>query len=450
MARDRSLRLLLAAVGLGAAVIAVPGAATAATAAGAGAAAGAGRLDTGNPSVKAHAARLKAAVPHDRCVSKPKAAAPTEICLHRDSSGAAALTPEGQAARRTALRTPATVKAAGGTVAPAVAVAPAQCGFGRFSGANQPDRFTSCTDSYWELYTYIKQTGQVTGWLDFEDLQYIVDNTSLPSWKHGFTLVVYDGQGDLVNGTPVTMTTGCILNPSACENGARQFGADAGGAAWKAVPYTNWSSEWDEYDNGAITTTAKSVDFLDPDLGVQISGQGPYNPWTWSDIHQGLVARCDNIVGPADDGFPGHAGCVNDEVTPTLTYDATRYPLVGPVAQHIYTAQAAARGAGGLITKWGVQPIALYRDSTKSDIDANRRVACGKVSIPDGSSCDEFPMASTYEGAAFQSDYSTAIVPASANNSQGGLTSSFYSGNRVIDTDPFFVRAVLANGTASW
>ena len=52
--------------------------------------------------------------------------------------------------------------------------------------------------------------------------------------------------------------------------------------------------------------------------------------------------------------------------------------------------------------------------------------------------------------AAFNSDYSTAIVPESANSSQGGLTGAFYTGNRVIDSDEFYVRAILANGTASW
>jgi hypothetical protein len=59
-------------------------------------------------------------------------------------------------------------------------------------------------------------------------------------------------------------------------------------------------------------------------------------------------------------------------------------------------------------------------------------------------------MASTYEGAAFNSDYSIAIVPASANSSQGGILSNFYGSNRVIDNDLFMVLSVLPNGTASW
>ena len=121
------------------------------------------------------------------------------------------------------------------------------------------------------------------------------------------------------------------------------------------------------------------------------------------------------------------------------------------MAQHIYDAQN-----GGLVTAWGVDPSLrsngayLARDMNPADNTANNRAACGSVTPPPGSNCDEFPMASTYEGAAFNTDYSTTIVPASANSSQGGILSNFYSSNRVIDNDLFMVLSVLPTGTASW
>lgn len=59
-------------------------------------------------------------------------------------------------------------------------------------------------------------------------------------------------------------------------------------------------------------------------------------------------------------------------------------------------------------------------------------------------------MASTHQGAAFQTAFSTAVVPASANNSQGGILSAFYSANRVIDGGAFNVKAILSTGQASW
>jgi len=128
---------------------------------------------------------------------------------------------------------------------------------------------------------------------------------------------------------------------------------------------------------------------------------------------------------------------------------------VAPVAQHIYTAQSGV-ASGGLSIAWGVPSNfnstrkPLNRDMNQSDINANRNAACAGVPIPTGDSCDEFPLASTYQGAAFQSVYSAVAVPSSANNSQGGLTSAFYTSNRVNDDDPFYVDAVLPNGTYSW
>ncbi|MDT8913730.1 hypothetical protein NYF13_35680 [Amycolatopsis sp. PS_44_ISF1] len=42
------------------------------------------------------------------------------------------------------------------------------------------------------------------------------------------------------------------------------------------------------------------------------------------------------------------------------------------------------------------------------------------------------------------------MVPLSANNSQGGLTSAYDDYYRVLDTDLFFVQAVLADGSTAW
>jgi hypothetical protein len=92
----------------------------------------------------------------------------------------------------------------------------------------------------------------------------------------------------------------------------------------------------------------------------------------------------------------------------------------------------------------------LNRDTSQADITANNRAACAHVVTGPGQSCDEFPLASTFQGAAFQRVFSAVPVPASANFSQGGITGIFYSSNRVIDDDGFYVLAVLPNGTRSW
>lgn len=60
--------------------------------------------------------------------------------------------------------------------------------------------------------------------------------------------------------------------------------------------------------------------------------------------------------------------------------------------------------------------------------------------------------ASTYQGGngAAPNDRSIRIVPLSANNSQGGLTSAYYDYYRILAADPFFVQAILADGSTAW
>jgi hypothetical protein len=63
-----------------------------------------------------------------------------------------------------------------GTVTTNVAVLPSECAFGSFLGANQPDRFTSCSDGLWGLCPFVIQTGDIVGRFDFESIQWITDN----------------------------------------------------------------------------------------------------------------------------------------------------------------------------------------------------------------------------------------------------------------------------------
>ncbi|MGW2770243.1 NucA/NucB deoxyribonuclease domain-containing protein [Streptomyces sp. NPDC001275] len=135
---------------------------------------------------------------------------------------------------------------------------------------------------------------------------------------------------------------------------------------------------------------------------------------------------------------------MNEQFIPTVTYSAITNPPVSDVATHIYNAQAS------LPSHWGVPAYGhwLSRDTDLSDRIANTMAAC--TGVPP--SCDEFPLASTHQGAAFSApgDWSAVTVSATANNSQGGITSAFYTSNRVVEGDKFWVKAVLANGSASW
>jgi hypothetical protein len=150
-----------------------------------------------------------------------------------------------------------------------------------------------------------------------------------------------------------------------------------------------------------------------------------------------------------DDATPGKdIGCVFANVTPVLTYSLSwPYP---ELARHI----ADAQGSG--------LPSLLTRLTDPGLIEANRATACpDSYPRPDGKSCDEYPFASTYQGAAFtgggprtfdwcqvdigqpgstgESGYSVCMIDADQNSGGGSALGSFYGDNRVIDHDAFYV-----------
>jgi len=319
---------------------------------------------------------------------------------------------------------------------------PTQCGFGSLVNF-APDRFTACGDQTWELDDIqIDSDGTTTvvGFMEMEDLQWFSYSATSETWAHDLLMMSYTGDGTLADGFDAEISSACDANPAVCV----AFPPGTPDPQTVAVtPESSYEFSWTEQDQGPGLTTPNGVTELYGYTGVNFEGSTPVGgPWTFSDGSFG--GRCDSVATAAD-------GCIDDEYVPTVIFDSTANPAVAPVAQHIYDAQN-----GGLTTAWGVDPSLhsngayLSRDMNPADNTANNRAACGSVTVPPGSNCDEFPMASTYEGAAFNSDYSVAIVPSSANSSQGGILGNFYSSNRVIDNDLFMVVSVLPNGTASW
>ncbi|WP_229076261.1 hypothetical protein [Actinoplanes sp. DH11] len=98
----------------------------------------------------------------------------------------------------------------------------------------------------------------------------------------------------------------------------------------------------------------------------------------------------------------------------------------------------------------------LYRNETAATINLNRSRACGSAPSIAGKSCDEYPLASTYQGLAFGGTLRTftgcnitaptgvtgsvgasaCMITASENNAQGGIMAKFYYDNRVLPGDP--------------
>ena len=127
-------------------------------------------------------------------------------------------------------------------------------------------------------------------------------------------------------------------------------------------------------------------------------------------------------------------------------------PTHGQTATHIATAQnllpdhwaqriVLGSGTTGLdVQDLGTPLTRLYDPVVK---DANRAAACaGFVKIDEYDSCDEFPFASTHQGASIVTDpnrRSVAHVPNLDNIAAGSVLQKFLGENRVIDGDTYMI-----------
>ena len=205
--------------------------------------------------------------------------------------------------------------------------------------------------------------------------------------------------------------------------------------------------------------TAKVYDFNQP----ASSGWGPdqisYGAINWHFAVPGAEQppangpdsqfRCDSasyLVGNAGEG------CVFPWVTETMNFYVSQS---GEVANHILNAlyhpeETIPDKPGKVIPgRPGTQP--LHRTTDPAQINAHRSLAVATCQLywpnyaQEGLECDEFPFATTLEGASPDDNFSVEPVPARDNQSGGGVESAFYTYRRIIGddvdhiNDPFFV-----------
>jgi hypothetical protein len=379
----------------------------------------------------AAAAPRPAAVPQQKCTTVSRGATTATRCVVANHSTSLDRRPSSP----TQLRRLATSAAASRPAAPrAVSVLCDQ-------GVSNPGRFTSCSDDFWDITETETVDGVTTviGELPveiFASAEFGTDDVL--NWTLSAQIITGVGEGTLAGGLSGSISTKCGQRPDVCETDSASDGEPIA-----LEPETSTDHAWDQSDNGNVRTTANSVDDLTGFIGVILELEAPSNPVTIDDASgDTLWGRCDNVVGDDD--------CVDPFGPIAVAFDATTNPAIGPVANHVFQAEAA------LPSHWGNPNFGdgagLTRDMSQADQDANRAVACPPGGTPPGQSCDEYPMASTHQGAAFSApgNWSTAFVPPGANDSQGGVLSNFYSFNHVLDGDEFFVLAVRADGSSSW
>lgn len=155
------------------------------------------------------------------------------------------------------------------------------------------------------------------------------------------------------------------------------------------------------------------------------------------------------------DPQPSVGRAIFDRVTPVLHYwkSSTKH---GEVAEHIETAQfnpaatdppkAGKAVPGSTFSRTPLSRLYPGWDAAaKARYEKNRKIVqteCGKLTKPgDDYECDEYPFASTYEGAGKDDgNYSIKYVNEKHNGSAGGTLAVWQKGDRILHKDKFYVR----------
>ncbi|WP_405566664.1 NucA/NucB deoxyribonuclease domain-containing protein [Streptomyces sp. NBC_01167] len=146
---------------------------------------------------------------------------------------------------------------------------------------------------------------------------------------------------------------------------------------------------------------------------------------------------------------------VFDRVVPVMTYSRTN-PNNGDVGKHIYTAQtnpgatdpkvpgkaipgsiASKKTLSRLYEEWDA---AAKAQRAKNESAKNTACAPIRPTPSTGLDCDEYPFGSTWEGAGRgDKNFSVKYLNASQNRSAGALLGNWYSNDRILHRDRFYV-----------
>lgn len=371
----------------------------------------------------------------DRCYHTSTSPSAPAHCVHFQRGLLHPLTPAQRAALRKAMSHPLASHPATSAQPAQVSTAPPQCSFGLV--VNTPDRFTSCSENFGAIITQlIGPFGTITTGVIGVDLQQWASySTTAGFWDHGMNMAAFGGQGTMLAGVDVTVSSSCDVSTALC------FAFSNTNPDPQTVTLVNNGPailfDWTEFDVGASAIQAGATNTLDNTLGVNLIANVPgYPPIPASDTGV-LPGRCDSIVSNV-----GNDGCVDEQFTPTMNLSRSIY---GSSADMIAWAQNNLSGHWGLQGKG--QPLHRLMDPVL--ILDNRTIICQDGSFTpdptlntalapykDKDSCDEFPFAGTYESGAKVEDVNgnpKPFVNTGADCAQVTAVKTGTSGNEATD-----------------
>ncbi|MCF4136519.1 NucA/NucB deoxyribonuclease domain-containing protein [Streptomyces sp. Tue 6430] len=220
-------------------------------------------------------------------------------------------------------------------------------------------------------------------------------------------------------------------------------------------PFTTTVGDWrDEYIAYGLVS-ARGAGTGPDDIATcvyqhnwKVTGGGATTPWS-SGPQSGL--RFDSSKSLGSNFYD--QGVVFDRVVPTFSYDRAQADTAG-VAKHVYDAlyrpQTTYPSKTGKVIPgdiWSGKP-ALHRnwpnyDAAAAEVARKNRnakdAACRGLSRPnDTYQCDEFPFASTKEGAGVgDKNFSVRYVPGAENEQAGRELGSWYGSDRVLHNNEY-------------
>ncbi|MBQ1124282.1 NucA/NucB deoxyribonuclease domain-containing protein [Streptomyces sp. B15] len=278
------------------------------------------------------------------------------------------------------------------------------------------ERFRACQVRTMVLDIYVADSGKPVGQIRYFEEGYVYSDAQNSTWGSQLGIDKYDGWG-LTGGVLVAGDAGCPGGCQAHGKLASQFVTDKGIA----------TGEW-LVDSAVKDATKPMVVKEINKMKYHFFSPNWAKPSGWARVAS-EPARCDNVMKRVK------PGCVFPKHTPTM-HSMKKLPSI---ADNIRRVQKEGPHHYGLKKADG-NP--LTRTTNAKVREVNRKIACPKSRPrPEGKSCDEYPFASTNQGASKTEspDWQWAWVPKEENDKQGELIALFYEEQRILNGNKFWV-----------
>ncbi|CUW33346.1 NucA/NucB deoxyribonuclease domain-containing protein [Streptomyces reticuli] len=260
--------------------------------------------------------------------------------------------------------------------------------------------------------------GRQVGGIKYMMVGYEFSDRTLSRWAYQVALLEYQRWGQGTAGTKAQGSASCRRK---CKVANGSF------------PSQTISASKNPYGQYFIDTTINVRKRGQKGSGSAVITHHFTNPaWgTSTPVELGTTdVRCDTALP----GRTTQVGCINQGYVPEMVYNKRgEYP---ELAKHIAYAQDVKKLPG----KHGTKQY-LTRLTDKKKITKNRDKACpSSRPRPQGKSCDEYPFATTWQGASTGSGkFSWRMINARQNSQGGNALNNFYTYNRIIEKDRFLV-----------